>query len=325
MLAIIPKSKYWFAISGTLMTLSVIALATFGLRQGIDFTGGSLLEIQFSQEVSSSQVEEALKSLNTGNEQSLSEEDAGEASVSGAPRRASLEIVDLGKPLVQSLGNGAMLIRLKYINNYTHNQIMSKLAELNAGEAVVELRYESVGPTIGATLRTNAYKALVIAIIFIVLYIAFAFRKVPKSVSAWKFGLVTIAALIHDVLIICGVFAVLGLLLNVEVDSLFITALLTILGYSVNDTIVVLDRIRENMILSGRAADFPEIVNASINQTMARSINTSLTTLLILIALFFLASESIRYFVLALIIGIISGTYSSIFVASPLLVLWRKK
>jgi len=326
MLPIIPKSKYWFLLSGVMVTLSIVALLAFGLKQGIDFTGGTLLEVQFKENISSTAVEEALTSLNTEDARELSEEELEKApETSGAPRVSSLELVDIGLPRVQPLGNNAVLIRLKYVNNFTHNQILTKLAELNGSEAVEELRYETVGPTIGTTLRKNAFKALVIAIIFIVLYIAFAFRKVPRAVSAWKFGLVTIAALLHDVLIICGIFAVLGVLLNVEVDGLFITALLTILGYSVNDTIVVLDRIRENMILSGRASELPEIANASVNQTIARSINTSVTTLVILLSLFFLGGSSIRFFVLALILGVVFGTYSSIFVASPLLAAWRRK
>jgi preprotein translocase subunit SecF len=326
MLAIISKTKYWFAISGSLMLLSIIMLAVFGLRQGIDFTGGTLLEVKFTQKVAAVDVEKAISSLNTGGEkQALSEEDVAVTDNSGAPRRTALEVVDVGTPITQGVGETGMIIRLKYINTVTYDRVIDKLAELNGGQKVEELRYETIGPTIGETLRNNAYKALLYAIIFMILYIALAFRNVPKSVSAWKFSVVTIVALIHDILIVCGLFSLLGVLLNVEIDGLFITALLTILGYSVNDTIVVLDRIRENMILSGRASDFPEIANASINQTMARSINTSLTVLIVLIVLFFFGGESIRYFILALLAGITVGTYSSIFVATPLLVLWRKK
>jgi len=233
--------------------------------------------------------------------------------------------VDIGDPKVQANGENSFLIRLKYINNYTHTQVLSKLATLNADQPVLELRYENVGPTVGATLRKNAMLAVLLASIFMILYIAFAFRKVPKSIGAWKCGLVTVVAMLHDVIVVCGIFAVLGVVLNVEIDSLFITALLTIIGYSVHDTIVVMDRVRENMLLSGRSVDFPRIANDSVNQTMARSINTSLTTLIVLLSLFFFGGASIHYFVLTLILGIVFGTYSSIFIATPLLVLWRKK
>ena len=161
-------------------------------------------------------------------------------------------------------------------------------------------------------------------LVFIVLYIAYAFRKVSKPVASWKFGIAAIIALTHDILVIAGIFAALGYFLNIEVDSLFVTALLTILGFSVHDTIVTFDRTRENLFKNNNKS-FSEIVNISVNQTIVRSINTSVTTLLVLLAIYFFGGESIKNFVLALVLGVIIGTYSSIFLASPLLTIWRKR
>jgi len=175
----------------------------------------------------------------------------------------------------------------------------------------------------GQETTLNALKAVVIASILIILYITWSFRQVPKPTSSFRFGVCAIIALIHDVLVVIGVFAILGHFLNVEIDSLFVTAILTVIGFSVHDTIVVFDRIRENLRKMG-GSDFPKTVNESIIQTIGRSLNTSLTVVLILIALLLFGGESIRWFVVALLIGVVSGTYSSIFNASPLLVLWQE-
>ncbi len=164
--------------------------------------------------------------------------------------------------------------------------------------------------------------ALGIATLMIVLYIAFAFRRIPRELSPWRFGVSAILALIHDILIVVGVFVILGRFLDIEMDSLFITALLTIMGFSVHDTIVVFDRIRENLRFRGENESLSETANKALNQTMARSVNTSLSTLITIVALLLLGPESIRYFVLALALGIVAGTYSSIFIASPILVWW---
>ncbi|OGN25672.1 MAG: protein-export membrane protein SecF, partial [Candidatus Yanofskybacteria bacterium RIFCSPLOWO2_01_FULL_44_22] len=184
-------------------------------------------------------------------------------------------------------------------------------------------RFDSIGPTIGRELKRNAAIALVVAIIAIVLYIAWAFRHVSEPVSSWKYGVAAVIALIHDVTIPTAVFALLGKFSGVPIDALFITALLTIMGFSVHDTIVVFDRTRENLRkLKGRE-EFSVTVNRSVNETFTRSINTSVTILLALVAIVVFGGESVRYFALALIIGIVFGTYSSIFIASPLLVLWN--
>ncbi len=204
----------------------------------------------------------------------------------------------------------------------TNNQPIQVTPEV-VKKTFEEIRFEAIGPTIGKELRQKTYWALVLIITAIVVYIAWAFRKVSKPVTSWKYGTVTIVALLHDIIIPVGIFSLLGRLYNIEVNAPFVAALLTILGYSVNDTIVVFDRIRENL-LKHYDGDFDEIVESSIRQTLVRSFNTSITTLLSLIAIFFFGGESIRDFVLALIIGVVSGTYSSIFIASPLLVTWRR-
>ena len=199
-----------------------------------------------------------------------------------------------------------------------------QFVEISVGEALGEfemLRFTTIGPKIGSTLKNKAIIALSVALIAIVLYIAYAFRKVPKRVSPWKFGFCAIVALAHDIVITLGVFALLGF----EVNAFFITALLTIMGFSVHDTIVVFDRIRENLKQQGRDDTFADIADTSLNQTLTRSINTSLSTLFPLVALYIWGAESIRILVFALIIGIFVGTYSSIFIASPILTIWQER
>ncbi len=188
---------------------------------------------------------------------------------------------------------------------------------------VVQEEFETIGPTIGKETTINAVKAVGISSLLVVIYISWVFRKVPKPASSIRFGVSTIFALIHDVLVVIGVFSILGHFLNVEIDSLFITALLTVIGFSVHDTIVVFDRIRENLARRG-ASSFSEVVSDSTLQTMNRSLNTSITILLVLLALLLFGGESIRWFVVALTVGLISGTYSSIFTASPILVVWHE-
>jgi len=192
----------------------------------------------------------------------------------------------------------------------------------NRKSQIEELRYDSVGPSIGNELKQKSLYAIVIVLVAIVLYIAWAFRKVSKPVASWKYGLTSIIALFHDVMIVLGIFAILGRFFDVEINAAFIAAILTVLGYSVNDTIVVFDRVRENLPKSEE--DFEGTINTSVNQTLVRSINTSLTTLFVLLSILFFGGSTIRDFVLALSIGVFIGTYSSIFLASPLLVVWEK-
>lgn len=291
-MSIISHKHIFLAISGLLVLASVIAIAVWGLKLGIDFTGGSLLEVEyFGERLQIAEVE------------------------------SSLEPLGLGNFLVQPTGERGLILRFKHVDEPTH-QVVTRA--LGGGEKLVEKRFDSIGPTIGLELRRKSIIALALAAAAIILYIALVFRQVSKPVSSWKYGLVAIIALIHDVLIPTGVFAVLGRFQGAEVDTLFITALLTILGFSVHDTIVVFDRIRENLQKLKGLEPFDVTVGRSIGETIVRSINTSLTVILVLAAILFLGGESTKYFSLTLIIGIVAGTYSSIFVASPLLVIWNK-
>lgn len=291
---IVRTKNIWFAISIILAGVSIAYLALGGLKFGIDFTGGALMKIKFTainQPVESNVIQSALIDLSLG----------------------ELQIQE---------AEGQFNIKAKDLSNDDREQILTTLRE-KIGE-VEEQSFESIGPTIGTELKKKAIIAIVLVLIAIILYITWAFRKVSSGpVPSYVFGVAAVIALAHDILITTGVFAALGYYQNVEIGTLFITALLTILGFSVHDTIVIFDRIRETLNKKF-GAPFSEIINQSINETMVRSLNTSITTLLVLVALALFGGESIYYFVLALIIGIILGTYSSIFIASPLLLVWQK-
>lgn len=295
---IIGKSKIWLTVSGFLVLTSIIFLAIWGFKLGIDFTGGSILEVSYSkQRPTMEQVQSTLAPL------------------------------ELGSLKIQAGGENDYILRFEEIEESTHQDILDNLSAIKVEgveeNQLSESRFEAIGPAVGEELKTKAIESIIIVLIFIVLYIAYAFRKVSKPVASWKYGLAAIVALVHDILIVAGLFSALGYFMGVEIDTLFVTALLTILGFSVHDTIVTFDRIRENLF-QDHDKEFSEIVNISINQTITRSINTSFTTLLVLFSIYFFGGESIRYFSLALILGVIFGTYSSIFIASPLLILWNK-
>lgn len=298
---IIKNTKIWATFSGILLSISIVSIAVFGLNFGIDFTGGTLMEVHMSEQegITNEQIESDLLAV----ENELQ--------------------VDFGLASIVSTDEGSFVIRLKHLSEADHDGILAKFKE-NYGE-VEEIRFNTVGPTIGSALKKKAFVALVITLFMIVLYIAFAFRKIPKEVSPWRFGFAAIAALIHDILIVVGVFVLLGKFMGVEVDALFVTALLTIMGFSVHDTIVVFDRVRENLRYRKSGDGLAESANKALNQTMARSINTSVSTLITIVALLLFGAESIKMFVLALAIGIVAGTYSSIFVASSLLVWWNER
>lgn len=231
----------------------------------------------------------------------------------------NLSSLGVGDVAVQSAGEQGFLLRLKDLDEPAHQQVLQSLESLGTLE---EKKFDSVGPVVGEELKSRAYTAIGTVLLLIIAYIAFAFRRVSRPVASWKYGLAAIIALFHDILISTGVFSILGHYLGVEIDLLFVTGILTILGFSVHDTIVVFDRIRENL-RRGVGDNFKDTVNISINQTMTRSINTSLTVFLTLLAIFIFGGESIKYFALLLMIGVFFGTYSSIFVASSLLVTWE--
>ncbi|MDD5731651.1 MAG: protein translocase subunit SecF [Patescibacteria group bacterium] len=293
MIRIIEKWKVWFIISGLILIPGIISLFLFKLNFGIDFAGGTLIEMQFpaQQQVQVEKIREVFDSEGLKNIQ------------------------------VSMTSANSFLARTHFIDNEKYKQLR---ADFNSkiGESK-ELRFETVGPTVSRDLTTKAIEALILASIMIILYIAWAFRSVPKPLSSWKFGVSAVIALAHDLLTVIGIFSILGHFLHVEIDTLFITALLTVLGFSVHDTIVVFDRIREN--LKTTSGDLTYIANKSINETMSRSITTSATVLFTLLALLLFGGASIFWFVFALVVGIIIGTYSSIFVASVVMVLWHRK
>jgi preprotein translocase subunit SecF len=286
---IIGKRKIWFAISIAIIIPGIISLFMWGLKLGIDFTGGQEMEVQGS---------------------------ADQGLVSNAFESAKVKDI-----VVTTSGQDKLLVRYsdKGIGDSEalHQQIKTNLSQVD----VKETSFNSIGPAISQDITRNAILAIFFASIAIVLYIAFAFRNTPPPVTSWSFGVTAIVALLHDALVVIGIFSILGHFLNVQVDSMFVTAILTVIGFSVHDTIVVYDRIRENLRKYNKP--FEEVVNDSINETLSRSLNTSITVLLVLFSLYLFGGASIKTFILALLIGIISGTYSSIFNASPLLVVWN--
>lgn len=292
MIQIVKRRKIWFTISAISVGVSLFALIFWGLNLGIDFTGGSLLEMKFSEQRPS--IEEI---------QDLIADET------------------LGDILIQPIGENNLVLRLQTITEEQHQELLGLIKE-NYPD-VLEERFDSIGPVIGKELQKKSLMAIVLVILGIASYIAFAFRKVSYPIASWKYGVITLFALFHDVIIPIGVFAFLGKYFNIEIGSAFVAAMLTVLGYSVNDTIVVFDRVRENLMRE--SGEFENLVEKSVNETLGRSINTTLTTLLVLSAVFLLGGETIKTFALVLIIGVAAGAYSSIFIASPLLVSWYKK
>lgn len=294
-LKIIEKRRYYYIFSGALCLISILALIAWGLKPGLDFTGGSLLEVSFSG--ARPQVSEI---------------------------QAVLAPLGLGEAVVQPANDQDVILKFQSVSEEKHQEILSAISGKFTAEnnAVKENRFDSIGPVIGKELLQKSWLMMLIASLAIIAYIGYAFRKVSKPLASWKYGVSAVIALIHDLLIVTGLFSILGHFYGIEVDSLFITALLTIMGFSVHDTIVVFDRTRENLskFYSGK---FDEVVNDSINQTLIRSINTSVTVLLVLLALFALGGDSTKNFTLALLFGIFFGTYSSIFVASSLIIDWN--
>lgn len=284
--------KIYYIFSGLLVLGSITALVMFGLKFGIDFKGGSILEVDFQNTRPTNQtIQDKIKDLN------------------------------LGEVTLQPTGEKGLILRTKEIDEATHQKIIEKINEISP---ITEKRFETVGPLIGQELAQKTWKVIILSLLAMLIYIALAFRKVKKPISSWQYGLFSILGLVHNVLVPIGVFAVLGKYYNVEIGVPFIVALLTIVGYSINDTVVVFDRVRENL-LRRASENFEEVVNISINQTFGRSINTVLTVLFSLVAIYFFGGDTLKYFVLAMIIGIAVGAYSSVFIAAPFLVTWWKR
>lgn len=304
MIDIVGKKYWYFLISLLVIIPGIISLILFRLNLSIDFAGGSQTQYQISNK-------QSLRS----NELSKGKYQIFENELKNIYRKQNLEISSIQR------GESLITVRTKTLDQKIYQKIKENVKKNLP--SVREVSFQTIGPTIGRETTENAVKALILASVLIVLYITWSFRSVPKPASSIRFGICAIIALIHDVLVVVGIFSILGHFLKVEVDSLFVTALLTIIGFSVHDTIVVFDRIRENLQRMG-SSNFSYVVNESINQTLVRSLNTSLTVILVLVGLLLFGGESIKWFVVALLVGIISGTYSSIFNASPLLVIWQE-
>ena len=289
---IIDFRKTTYTISGILVGASFLSLFFWGLKLGIDFTGGSLLEIEYK---------------------------------TSRPQNDAIigQLVKLGiKDVVpQPTGERGIILRLPDLNETRHQEILNSLG----GPAnLIEKQFTSIGPTIGQELKKNSLWAIVLVMLAIMAYIAWAFRQVSRPISSWKYGVAALIALIHDVSIPAGFFAMLGHFYGITVDTLFVTALLTILGFSVHDTIVVFDRVRENLKKLGSREAFEEVIEKSLRQTIGRSINTSFTVMLVMLALYLFGGATTKYFSLAILVGVFFGTYSSIFIASFLLITWHK-
>ena len=294
---IIKHKNLFFGLTALIVVLALVSTFMFGLHLGIDFTGGTLVEVGYD---GTRPAQSALESTLT---------DAGFKSFS----------------LRESGSNGYTLRAASITNEQRGN--LAAIFSYQGGTAHVDQLTE-IGPTIGKELRNKSWIALGLVLLCILLFIAFAFRKVSKPVSSWVYGLIALITLVHDVIVPVGFFALLGYLTGAQVDTLFVTAVLTVLGFSIHDTIVVFDRVRENLRVNqehNRREDFDMTAGRSLSQTFVRSINTSLTVLITLLALYFLGPVSTKVFALTLLVGIIAGTYSSIFLATPLLVLWAKR
>ncbi|MEN9852352.1 MAG: hypothetical protein RI996_295 [Candidatus Parcubacteria bacterium] len=293
---IIKHKSIFLTISGVVIAASLLAVVVFGLKLGIDFTGGAQVQVVYTADIPESTV--------------LSQ---------------ALSQAGLGTSVIQP-SEGGYTIKLRDIGE-SERPLLKEALSVGGTVEYTEKSFTSVGPSIGSELAQKAIIAIIAVVVAIICFIAFSFRHVSLPVASWKYGMIAITTLAHDIIIPLGLFAILGHYAGAEVDTLFVVALLTILGVSVSDTIVIFDRIRENLKLK-ISADFTEIVGKSLSQSFTRSINTSLTVVIVLCALFFFGPEPTKNFSLVLITGMIVGTYSSIFVASPLLVIvqkWQQK
>ncbi|MFC2052498.1 protein translocase subunit SecF [Chloroflexota bacterium] len=288
MLDIVGKRFWFFLIAGVVILICIISLATFGLKAGIEFSSGSLMTVRFEQEVGQGELESELASLGYTN------------------------------AIVQHSGEGDFLIRLPELSSQAKTALEAGLANrfgtLNVGE------FDAVSPIIAAETTRNAGIAVAVAAIGILLYITWAFHRMPNPL---RYGTCAIVALVHDALVAVGVFSIIGGILGWEINLMFVTGILAVIGYSVNNTVVVFDRIRENLMRDAKAG-FEMVVNNSLVETLSRSLNTALTTLFVSVALLLFVGATIQNFAVVLVVGIVAGTYSSLFISPPLLVVWRK-
>lgn len=284
-----------FFVSIIITLAALVVFLMFGLSLGIDFKGGSISEVEFIN--NRPLIEDIQKAL-----------------------AENISVEDIEISLV---GGRGVLLKMEEISEEQHQEILNKMKS-GLTDTFEEKKFDSIGPVVGQELEDKSIKAIIITLLAIIIYIAFVFRKMSVVLSPWAMGLAAMLALAHDIIIPVGVFSLLGHLYGVEISAVFMAALLTILGYSVSDTVVIFDRIRENVIRDRVKDGFGMLVHASIMQTLTRSLNTNFTALLSLVAIYFFGGESLKYFSLALIIGIFLGAYSSIFVAAPILVWWSE-
>jgi preprotein translocase subunit SecF len=303
---VINNRKILYTFTTILLAISIGALAVWGLKPGIDFAGGTLIEVAYNSQPS--------VSLSTTSPMSV------------IPTQA--ELISAVTPIdpavsVRPSGTDGYFIRMKAVTQTEKAEVLNAISINGTASSTIK-SFDSIGPVLGAESLRKAIVSIILVILAIVLYITFAFRKVSEPVSSWKYGLIAIISLVHDIIIPLGVFAILGHTAGYEVDTLFVTALLVILGFSIHNTIVVFDRVRENLSHASSNKPFGEVVGESVNQTLTRSMNTSLTVLIALVALYVFGGESTQHFTLALIIGILAGTYSSVCFGSSLLVTFEK-
>ena len=284
-------------LSAILAAASLVAVITPGPRLSIEFTGGTLMEFALPEGKTRDDLLVALRSAN-------------------APLAESA--------VLSKTTTDTFFVRTQSLTNEEHLALFDGLSKA-MGDGFQELQFTTIGPSVGASLRTRSIVALVAASIAIVLYLAVMFRSMSRSVSSWSFGVAAIIAVMHDVLVTTGIFVVLSYTTSFQLDTLFVTALLSIMGYSVNDTIVIFDRIRDNLLLEGKRRPFADLAVDSLKQSLRRTLNTGVGALIMLFALFLFGAESIRWFTLALILGTVIGTYSSFFIATPLVVLWQQR
>jgi len=290
---IVKYRKIFFAFSILMIVVAVTSIALYGLNFGTDFTGGTLAEVQY-----------------TGSRPAVEE------------IKTKIGALNLGSFSLQTVGEKGLTLKTKDITT-EEKQALYKALALDGKAPFVQSRYSQIGPSLGKELSNKGLIAILLVVVLIIIYVALAFRQVSSQhVKSWKYGVAAIVALVHDITISAGAMALLGHFFGAQADALFLTALLTILGLSVNDTIVVFDRIRENLRRHS-SNDFATVAGISVDETYIRSINTTLTIIVTLVAMLIFGPESTRFFSAVLLVGMTVGTYSSIFVASNLLVTWE--
>ena len=288
-------SNICLAISGLLVLASLVLLINPGPRLSVEFTGGTMMELDLPEGKTQQDLMNAINAFRK-DEKALNE------------------------TAIASTKTGTLLVRLPTLTNEEHTALFAHLQSVLG--PVTELQYTTIGPTVGSSLQKRSLFALLLAVVAIIVYLAFAFRKMPRHLSPWTFGIAAVLGLLHDVIITVAIFTILSHYTAFQMDTLFATALLSNMGYSVSDKVVIFDRIRDNVIMQPRG-DFSQIVTQSIKQSLTRTLSTGAGALIMLLSLFIFGAESIRWFMLALIIGTVIGTYSSFCVATPLVVLWK--